>query len=79
MEDLIENLGKWLKINKPEEQMNSPSDTTKRDKHWFCKGERRTPVSKPSRQEPNCMCCKESHWGDACPTYGNLEKEVNFS
>ena len=78
MEDLIENLGKWLKRNKPEEQMDSTTDTTKREKHWFSKGERRTPVSKPSRQEPTCMFCKESHWGDACPTYDTLKKRKKF-
>ena len=78
MEDLIENLAKWLKRNKPEEQMDSPPETTKREKHWFSKGEERTSVSKPSRQGPNCMFCKESHWGDACPTYDTLEKRKKF-
>lgn len=63
MEDLIENL--WLKRNKPEEQLDSPPDTTKIYKYWFPKGERRAPASKPSRQEPNSMFCKESHRGDA--------------
>ena len=38
---LIENLTKWLKRNKPEEQMESPLDVTKREKHWFSKGESR--------------------------------------
>ena len=39
MEDLTENLGKWLKRNKPKEQMDTPTDTTKREKQWFSKGE----------------------------------------
>ena len=60
MEDLIENLGKWLKRNKPEEQMDSPPETAKREKHWFPKGEGRASVSKPSRQGPNCMFCNRA-------------------
>ena len=77
MEDLIENLRKWLKRNEPEEQMDSPPDTTKREKHWFSKVEGRASVSKPSKQGPNCMFCKESHWGDACPTYALWKSEVS--
>ena len=78
MENLIESLGKWLKRNKPEEQIDSQPETTKREKHWYSKGEGRTSASKPSRQGPNCMFCKESHWGDACPTYDTLEKRKKF-
>ena len=78
MENLIESLGKWLKRNKPEEQIDSRPETTKREKHWYSKGEGRTSASKPSRQGPNCMFCKESHWGDACPTYDTLEKRKKF-
>ena len=66
MEDLTENLGKWLKRNKPEKQMDSPPETTKRAKHWYSKGEGGTSASKPGRQEPNCIFCKEGDWGDAC-------------
>ena len=36
---LIENLTKWLKRNKPQKHMDSPLDTTKREKHWFSKGD----------------------------------------
>ena len=49
MEYLIENRGKWLKGNKPEELMESPTDTTTKEKHWFSKGEGRASVSKPSK------------------------------
>jgi len=74
MENLIKNLGKWLKRNKPEEQLDIPPETTKRGKHWYSKGEGRTSASMQSRQEPNCVFCKEGHWGDSCLTYNTLEK-----
>ena len=75
---LIENLTKWLKRNKPEEQMDNSLDTTKREKHWFSKGESRISASKLTRQGPNCIFCKESHWADACQTYDTLEKRRKF-
>ena len=34
--DLIDNLGKWRKKNKPEEE-DTATETTKKEKHWFSK------------------------------------------
>ena len=32
----------------------------------------------PGKAWPHCIFCKESHWGDACPTYDTLEKRKKF-
>ena len=78
MKDLIENLERWLRRNKPEEGVYANEMKPKREKHWFASGERRLQVMKGISQGPTCIFCKQDHWGDTCQTYDSLEKRRKF-
>ena len=66
-----------MKRHRLEESAESNIDRSRREKHWFSKGERKSTTG-TSRKEPSCIFCKENHWGDECYNYETLEKRKKF-
>ena len=77
--ELITNLKKWIKRNKPSETSGNVSDNSrfKKEKHWFTSG-RETQPPYARKQGPHCLFCKGKHWGDTCETFDTMDKRKKF-
>ncbi len=89
MSDLITNLEKWLKRNKPSESLieSNASATNnsfrfKKERHWYSSGKetqgRDTHQGHVKKQGPYCLFCKGDHWGDVCESFDSIDKRKKF-
>ena len=64
MVDLTNNLQRWLKRNRMEEQPGPVRENQKRERHWYtAKGDDKSPPDQ-TKVTPVCLYCKQGHWGD---------------
>ena len=75
MDQLITNLQKWLKRNKPDETTEKAFDKQRREKNWYARGQEEPQASATNKRGPLCIFCQENHWGDKCTTFDTLEKK----
>ena len=80
MRELITNLEKWIKRNKPSETSSNVPDNSrfKKERHRFTSGRETQPLY-VRKQGPHCLFCKGEHWRDTCKTLTLWIKERNSS
>ena len=76
MENLIDNLQKWLKRNKTEESSKTPTtrrkDSKERNKYTKKGGAR------GEKKAPHCIFCLSDHWSDTCKSFVTTTKQKAF-
>ena len=77
MEQLIDNLQKWLRRNKSSDGKGQ-GEPQKRERHWFTQKHNERSQAPEEKPSPACIFCKNQHWSDACDTYSTLEKRKRF-
>ena len=71
MKDLVENLEKWLRRNKPGETSFANEERHKREKHWYSEEAKEKPLRK-------CIYCELDHWSDKCKKLQTIESRRSF-
>ena len=72
MNELIENLRKWLQRNQTDASSADSGDSRRRERHWYTKG--RGENGREPRA-PSCLYCQGDHWGEAREFFNTLEKK----
>ena len=77
MENLIDNLQKWLRRNKTEESSKTPNEPRRKDSNernmYTQKG-----GAKGEKKTPHCIFCLSDHWSDTCKSFVTTTKQKAF-
>lgn len=75
MEELIENLQKWLQRSKADDFSAESGNLRRRERHWYTKGKRENGLEP---RAPSCLYCQGDHREEACEVFNTLEKRRQF-
>ena len=77
MENLIDNLQKWLRRNKTEEGSKPPNEPRRKDSKernmYTQKG-----GARGEKKTPHCIFCLSDHWSDTCKSFVTTTKRKAF-
>ena len=70
MKDVVENLEKWLRRNKPGE-ISFANEGRQRERHWYSGEAKEKPLRK-------CIHCELDHWSRKCKKLETIESRRSF-
>ena len=71
MKDLVENLEKWHRRNKPRETSFANEERHKREQYWYSGEAKEKPLRK-------CIYCELDHWSDTCKKLETIDSRSFF-
>lgn len=76
MSQLLKSIQKWLKRNRVDESTRE-DNPKRREKHFYANTSESNTAT-PKGQNPKCLYCAGSHWGEACTSYVTIEERKRF-